>query len=111
MSAAGDDPYEVGYRDGESSVAFDVGYQFSGEPGTAETMDDLLESFRTLTGNPGLTWPEKGREAAGVDWRDMFAKYAESIKAQEGYYLLHEQDFTPEEWAAVTALPGMERPV
>lgn len=98
--------YEAGYRDGENSRTADVAYQFSGEPNTPETMDDLLEFFRRLTGDPALEWPE-----AVVDWRSMFARYARSVQEQEGYYLLHEFEWTPGEWSAITALPGMERPV
>jgi hypothetical protein len=101
-----DASYETGRRDERSSLTFDIAYQFSGEPNTAETMDDLLEVFRALTGDPNLAWPDPP-----VDWRDMFARYARSVQGQEGYYLLHEFEWTPGEWAAITALPGMERPV
>jgi hypothetical protein len=50
-------------------------------------------------------------EAEGVDWRGMFARYAGDVKMQEGYYLLHEPDWTPEEWAAITMALGTEGPV
>jgi hypothetical protein len=49
--------------------------------------------------------------AEAAQWRAVFVKYAESVQVQEGYFFLHASDFTPEEWAAITALPGMERPV
>lgn len=98
--------YEAGRRDERSSLTFDIAYQFSGEPNTPETMDDLLGFFRRLTGDPNLAWPE-----SPVDWRDMFARYARSVQEQEGYFLMHEFEWTPGEWGAITALPGMERPV
>jgi hypothetical protein len=98
--------YEAGYRDGTSSLIADIGYQFTGEPGTAQTLGEVLEWLRRLTGDPNLAWPEDP-----VDWRDMFARYARSVQEQEGYYLLHEFGWTPGEWGAITALPGMERPV
>lgn len=45
--------YETGYREGENSRTADFLLAFS----EAETMDGLLERFRTLTGNPELEWP------------------------------------------------------
>lgn len=94
--------YEAGYRDGESSRTADVLLLFH----DACTMDALLADFREVTGDPNLAWPEDS-----VDWRDMFARYARSVQGQEGYFLLHEFEWTPGEWGAITALPGMERPV
>ncbi|HMG64213.1 MAG TPA: hypothetical protein VK599_14800 [Streptosporangiaceae bacterium] len=96
-----DASYETGYREGESCPTADVSLLFY----DACTMDGLLADFRRLTGDPNLAWPE-----APVDWRDMFARYTRSVQGQEGYFLLHQFEWTPGEWAAITALPGMERP-
>ena len=101
-----DDRYEAGRRDERSSLTFDIAYQFSGEPNTAETMGDLLKWFRRLTGDPALAWPEDV-----IDWRDMSARYARSIQEREGCYLLNQFEWTPGEWSGITSLPGMERPV
>jgi hypothetical protein len=97
-----DASYGAGYRDGENSRTADVLLLFH----DACTMDGLLADFREVTGDPNLAWPEDS-----VDWRDMFTRYARSVQEQEGYYLLHEFEWTPGEWGAITALPGMERPV
>jgi hypothetical protein len=102
--------YEAGYRDGESSRTADVLLLFH----DADTMDGLLADFREVTGNPDLEWPEDS-----VDWRAMFLKYAGIVEDCEGVTFLYPpgsgRDYaaawTPEEWAAITALPGMERPV
>lgn len=56
---------------------------------------------------------------APIDWRAMFAKYAGIVEACEGITYLSPpgaatpgaEEWTPGEWAAITALPGMERPV
>jgi hypothetical protein len=53
------DPYEQGYRAGESSLKADIWIQFTD---AADTMAGLLEFFRTVTGDPELQWPG---EAAG----------------------------------------------
>jgi hypothetical protein len=100
-----DASYEAGYRDGESSRTADIFLLFD----EASTMDDLLADFRRLTGDPNLAWPEDP-----VDWRDMFAKYAGIVEACEGVTYLHRpgnatpgaEEWTPEEWAAISALPG-----
>jgi hypothetical protein len=49
-----DASYEAGRRDALSSLAADITVQFDD---AADTMDDLLEFFRRLTGDPELTWP------------------------------------------------------
>jgi hypothetical protein len=94
--------YEDGYRDGESSRTADFLLLFH----DADTMDGLLADFRRLTGDPELEWP--------VDWRAMFAKYAGIVEACEGITYLSPPgtatpgaaEWTPEEWAAISALPG-----
>lgn len=49
-----DASYDAGYRDGESSRTADFLLGFL----EAETMDDLLAYFRSLTGDPALEWPD-----------------------------------------------------
>jgi hypothetical protein len=46
--------YESGYRDGENSLIAGIRHQFDD---AAATLDDLLEYFRVITGDPGLLWP------------------------------------------------------
>ena len=53
-----DPSYEAGYRAGETSLEADILVQFDDR---ADTMDDLLEFFRTITGDSELQWP--GTEA------------------------------------------------
>jgi hypothetical protein len=48
------DPYEQGYRAGESSLKADIWIQFTDG---ADTMGGLLEFFRTITGDRELEWP------------------------------------------------------
>lgn len=48
------DDYETGYREGASSLVADIRMQFTEFAGS---MDDLLEFFRTVTGDPDLEWP------------------------------------------------------
>lgn len=54
--------YGAGYRDGASSLIADIRVQFDD---AADTMDDLLEFFRGLTGDPELDWPEGAGKSAG----------------------------------------------
>lgn len=56
-TVADPDSYELGYREGASSVVADVRDQFTEYAGT---MDELLEFFRRFTGDPELEWPEVG---------------------------------------------------
>ena len=53
---AEDARYEAGYRDGANSLTADIRHQFDD---AADTMDALLEFFRTITGEPDLAWPER----------------------------------------------------
>ena len=53
--------YEAGYRDGENSLIADIRHQFGD---AADTMGALLEFFRTITGDPELSWPGTGSEEA-----------------------------------------------
>jgi hypothetical protein len=109
-SPVDDASYEAGRRDGVSSLTADISVQFWD---AADTMDDLLGFFRRITGHPELDWPEDR-----VDWRAMFLKYVGIVDACEGVTFLYPpsaatpgaEDWTPGEWAAITALPGMERP-
>jgi hypothetical protein len=52
-----DREYDAGVHDGTTSLAEEIRYQFSGEPGTAQNLDELLEFFRMITGDPELEWP------------------------------------------------------
>ncbi|HEY2088625.1 MAG TPA: hypothetical protein VGH54_21720 [Mycobacterium sp.] len=52
-----DESYETGYREGASSLVADIRDQFTEYAGT---MDDLLDFFRTVTGDPDLQWPGTG---------------------------------------------------
>lgn len=45
--------YEQGYRDGASSLAADIIFQF----GEAESMPEMLNWFRSVTGYLDLEWP------------------------------------------------------
>ena len=49
-----DESYETGYREGASSLVADIRMQFTEFAGS---MDELLEFFRTVTGDPELEWP------------------------------------------------------
>ncbi len=49
-----DESYETGYREGASSLAADIRMQFTEFAGS---MGELLEFFRTVTGDPDLEWP------------------------------------------------------
>lgn len=99
-----DASYEAGHRDGQSSLTADIRHQFDD---AADTMDDLLGFFRRITGDPELAWP-----GAAVDWRAMFAKYVGIVGECEGAVFLYPpgsgrsyaEDWTPEEWTAITAL-------
>lgn len=51
-----DERYEAGYRDGRSSLVADIRFRFT--EFTDTTMDDLLDYFRMITGDPELEWPE-----------------------------------------------------
>lgn len=105
-----DASYETGYREGENSRTADFLLLFH----DAVTMNGLLAGLREVTGDPGIEWPEPA-----VDWRAMFLKYAGIVEDCEGVTFLYPPGsgrsyaaaWTPEEWAAITALPGMERPV
>ena len=50
----GDYAYDSGYRDGGSSLIADIRHQFDDG---APSMGELLEFFRTITGDPELEWP------------------------------------------------------
>jgi hypothetical protein len=39
-----------------------------------------------------------------VDWRGMFARYAGVVEGHESITYLEESEWTPEEWAAISAL-------
>lgn len=44
-----------------------------------------------------------------VDWRAMFAKYAQVVAEQEGTDFLTAEDWTEDEWAAINALVEVDR--
>ena len=42
----------------------------------------------------------------GVDWRDVFVRYVVVVIGEAGTDLLNEDDWSPEEWAAIQAAAG-----
>lgn len=62
-----DEAYVAAYRDGKNNLIADIAYCFSGEPGTPQTMDEMLAWFRILTGDEELQWPPAPDEPA--EWR------------------------------------------
>ena len=45
--------YEVGYHEGAENLLADIRHQFDG----AASLDELLDFFRKITGDPDLLWP------------------------------------------------------
>lgn len=78
-----------------------------------ELAADLAKAYMAgFAGGVGAGWADGRLGLAGPhDWQAMFVKYAGIVGRNEGTDFLYEDEWTPEEWAAINSLeaPGPGR--